>query len=94
MMKRFLSYAALAICACFGPSVFAMERPTTYLVHAFECASDLHAVSATRLELTLAQWRTGSEGTDDALSSNLRASSNHFVMSTVQPLPDHGIQPV
>lgn len=84
-MNRFLTYAALALCACFGSTVFAAERPVTYLVSAFECASDLYSVSATRLELTLAQWRTGSEGTDKALSSNLRASSNHFVMASAKP---------
>lgn len=92
MTRRLLSYFALAICACFGPSVFAMDRPFTYLATGIERMSDLHATSAARLELTLAQWRTGSEGTDKALSSNLRASSNHFVMSSVKPLPDDGIQ--
>ena len=92
MMKRFLTYAALAICACFGPSVFAMERPVTYLATSFDRIGDLHATSAARLELTLTQWRTGSEGTNEALSANLRASSNHFIMATVQPLPDDAIQ--
>lgn len=92
MIKRFLTYAALAICACFGPSVFALERPVSYLAASIDRMADLHATATTRLELTLAQWRTGSEGTDKALSSNLRASSNHFVMDTVQPLPADPVQ--
>ena len=88
MIKRFLSYAALAICACFGPSVFATERPTVYLAATFNDIGDLFATSAARLELTLAQWREGSEATDSTISSNLRASSNHFVMTSAKPAPD------
>jgi hypothetical protein len=83
MIKRFLCYAALAICACFGPSVYAMERPVSYLVSSMDRMSDMHLAATARLELTLAQWREGSEATDSTISSNLRASSNHFVMSSV-----------
>jgi hypothetical protein len=71
-------------CACFGPSTFAMERPVSYLTASLDRMGDMHLAATARLELTLAQWRTGSEGTDQALSSNLRASSNHFIMASVK----------
>ncbi|MNG05158.1 hypothetical protein D3C84_883330 [compost metagenome] len=41
-----------------------------------------------RLDLTLAMWRTGSQSGSDELKSNLRASSNHFVMTTFKASPD------
>ena len=41
-----------------------------------------------RLELTLAMWRTGSQTADESLASNLRASSNHFVMTSADPAPE------
>ena len=85
MIKRFLCYAALAICACFGPSVFAMERPVSYLAASLDRMADTYLTATARLELTLAQWREGSEASDSAISSNLRASSNHFVMASVKP---------
>jgi hypothetical protein len=93
MIKRFLSYAVLAICACFGPSVFAMERPVSYLSASLDRMADTYLTATARLELTLAQWREGSEATDSTISSSLRASSNHFIMATVEPLPGDGIQP-
>lgn len=92
MIKRFLSYAALALCACFGPSAFAMERPVSYLVDVLRAVPEMHEASATRLELTLAQWRQGSEVTDSTVSSNLRASSNHFIMASVKVPDEPGVE--
>jgi hypothetical protein len=91
MIKRFLCFAALAVCACFGPSAFALERPVSYLAAKFDQMPDTHLTATARLELTLAQWREGSEAGNDALSSNLRASSNHFIMASVNTPDEPGV---
>ena len=91
MMKRLLSYCALAICALFVSfPASAMERTVSYLAQTFEHVGDLHGASMARLELGLVSWRTGSETGSDSLKSNLRADSNHFVMVSATPagVPD------
>ncbi|WP_416425607.1 hypothetical protein RAM80_07570 [Pseudomonas sp. App30] len=98
MMMRYLKYCALALCACFGVSAYAdglrVERPAFTVARVLASIGDFYNASAARLELTLAQWRTGSESTDEALKSNLRASSNHFVMASAKPLPEnYGLVP-
>jgi len=98
MMMRYLKYCALALCACFGVSAFAgdlrAEQPAFTLARVLASIGDFYSTSAARLELTLAQWRTGGESTDEALKSNLRASSNHFVMASAKPLPEsYGLAP-
>ncbi|WP_397448150.1 hypothetical protein [Pseudomonas sp. NA-150] len=95
-MMRFFKYCAFALCACFDSSAFAgvFDRPAQAFTSVFQRIGDLADVSYTRMELTLAQWRTGSEPTDEALKSNLRASSNHFEMASAKPLPDsYGLTP-
>lgn len=92
MMMRYLKYCALALCACFGSSAFAgvltFDRPAGAVARTLAYVGELYGASAARLELTLAQWRTGSESSSEDLKSNLRASSNHFVMASAKPLPD------
>lgn len=91
MCKRFFSYVALALCACFGSSfASAMERPISYLASAFDSVGEMHSSAMARMELTLASWRTGSETGSDALKSNMRSESNHFVMVSAAPagVPD------
>lgn len=90
-MKRFMSYVALALCACFGSSfASAMDRPVSYIVSSLVDIGEMHASALVRMDLTLADWRTGSESTTDSLTSNMRAESNHFVLTSVTPtgVPD------
>lgn len=46
------------------------------------------SVAFKRLELTLTAWRTGSQSSEDGLKANMRASSNHFVMTSTKPEPE------
>lgn len=86
MIKRFITYAALALCACLGSSfAFASDRPVTYLASTLDHIGELQASAMTRLELTLASWRTG-EQVGETLASNMRAESNHFVMVSATPV--------
>jgi hypothetical protein len=91
MMKRLLTYCALACCALFATlPASAMERTATYLAQTFDRIGEMQSASMTRMELTIATWRTGSEAAADSLKSNLRADSNHFVMISTAPagVPD------
>ncbi|MGS0546544.1 hypothetical protein ACU8WE_28925 [Pseudomonas parakoreensis] len=93
MMKRMSAYLGLALAAClscFSLSAFAEPISSAYrtaYVSAYGL-SEPQGVAMQRLELTLAMWRTGSQATDESLASNLRASSNHFVMASAKPAPD------
>lgn len=89
-MKRMSAYLGLALAAClscFSLSAFAEPIASAYRT-AYVSAhglSEPQGVAMQRLELTLAMWRTGSQTTDESLASNLRASSNHFVMASSKP---------
>ena|SRR3990167_7478640 len=86
MIKRWASYLALAMCACFVSfPASAVERTVSYLAQTFDHVGEFHGAAMTRLELGLASWRTGSENTAD-LKSNLRAESNHFVQVSAAPV--------
>lgn len=86
-MKRLSVYLGLALAAClscFTSSAFAEPiasacRAAQYLT----ALAEPQGVAMQRLGLTLAMWRTGSDSSDEALASNLRASSNHFVMAAI-----------
>jgi hypothetical protein len=85
-MRRLTTYLGLAFAACLACfSMTAMAEPLRTFAHYMVAMDEPQGVSMKRLELTLAQWRTGSEGDDKALSANLRASSNHFVMTSTKP---------
>jgi hypothetical protein len=93
MMKRLTSYLGLALAAClscFSMSVFAEPIRTggNYAAHYLSALTEPQGVAMQRLELTLAMWRTGSQSGGEDLKSNLRASSNHFVMTSGKPSPD------
>jgi len=94
-MKRLSAYLGLALAAClscFSMSVFA--EPITSAYHAAFVASEPQGVALKRLDLTLAMWRTGSQSSDEGLKTNLRATSNHFVMTSAKPLPESdGLSP-
>ena len=89
-MKRMSAYLGLALAAClscFSLSAFAEPISSAYqTAHRMAFATgEPQGVAMQRLELTLAMWRTGSQTTDKSLASNLRASSNHFVMASAKP---------
>lgn len=86
MMKRVSMYLGLAFAACMACfSMGAMAEPLRAVSYHLTAFAEPQGVAMQRLELTLAMWRTGSQSSDESLASNLRASSNHFVMSTAKP---------
>lgn len=86
MMKRVTMYLGLALAACLSCfSLSALAEPVAYVYRSAVMLAELPSVGVKRLELTLAMWRTGSAATDESLKSNLRASSNHFVMTSAKP---------
>ncbi|MFL1495067.1 hypothetical protein [Pseudomonas antarctica] len=88
-MKRMSAYLGLALAACLSCfSLSAFAEPLAYAYRSAVMLAELPSVGVKRLELTLVMWRTGSQTTDESLASNLRVSSNHFVMDTAKPVPD------
>jgi hypothetical protein len=86
MMKRVSMYLGLAFAACMACfSMGAMAEPLRTVSYHLTAFAEPQGVAMQRLELTLAMWRPGSSGTEDSLKSNLRASSNHFVMTSAKP---------
>lgn len=89
MMKRLTMYLGLAFAAClpfFSANAFA--EPLRTLSYHLMAMTEPQGAAMQRLDLTLAMWRTGSQPEGQALKSNLRASSNHFVMTTFKVSPD------
>ncbi|WP_458373025.1 hypothetical protein [Pseudomonas laurylsulfatiphila] len=89
MMKRLTMYLGLAFAACLSCfSAGAFAEPIRSAAHYLTAVSEPQGVGMHRLDLTLAMWRTGSQSDGEGLKSNLRASSNHFVMTTSKASPD------
>ena len=89
MMKRITMYLGLAFGACLSCfSVTAMAEPLRTISYHLAALTEPQGVAMQRLELTLAMWRTGSQPDGQDLKSNLRASSNHFVMTSAKAVPD------
>ena len=89
MMKRITMYLGLAFAACLSCfSVTAMAEPLRTISYHLAALTEPQGVAMQRLELTLAMWRTGSQSDGRDLKSNLRASSNHFVMATTKTDPE------
>jgi hypothetical protein len=82
----YLGFALAACLSCFSMSVLA--EPVAYACRAAVALAELPGAGLKRLELTLAMWRTGGQSSDEGLKSNLRASSNHFVMNSAKAAPD------
>lgn len=92
-MKRLSAYLGMALAAClscFSLSAFAepIRTGSNYTAHYLSALAEPQGVAMQRLELTLAMWRTGSQSDDQGLKINLRATSNHFVMTSAKPLPE------
>lgn len=85
-MRKIAMYLGFALAACLSCfSLTALAQPVSYAFRSAVMLAELPSVGIKRLELTLAMWRTGSQTTDKSLASNLRASSNHFVMASAKP---------
>lgn len=88
MIKRFASYLCLALAACFSFSAMAVER----IEYAYAATYDIgqYGSTLTKHELTLSQWRQGSQPSSGTPASNLIALSNHFGLSSAAPfgVPD------
>lgn len=95
MMKRMTVYLCLALAACLSCfSLSALAEPVVSAYRVIAVMGESQGVALQRLELTLAMWRTERQLPDEDLKSNLRASSNHFVMTTAKPLADsYGLTP-
>ena len=85
-LTMYLGFALAACLSCFSMSVLA--EPVAYAYRTAVALAELPGAGLKRLELTLAMWRTGSQSNDEGIASNLRASSNHFVMASAKPSPD------
>lgn len=84
-MKRMSAYVCLALAACLSCfSLSAFAEPVAYAYRSAVMLAELPSVGMKRLELTLVMWRTGSQSNDEGIASNLRASSNHFVMASAK----------
>jgi len=84
MVKRLSACLGLALAACLSCfSMSALAEPLTRAYRVAYVMAEPQCVALQRMELTLAMWRTGSDTTDESLASNLRASSNHFVMAAI-----------
>ncbi|MEE3929660.1 hypothetical protein V2I84_05210 [Pseudomonas viridiflava] len=87
-LTMYLGFALAACLSCFSFAASALTEPSGHVYRAITKLAELPAVGVKRLELTLSMWRTGSQDEHDDLASNLRASSNHFVMVSAKPSPD------
>lgn len=84
-MKQMSAYLGLALAACLSCfSLSAFAEPVAYAYRTAVMLAELPSVGMKRLELTLVMWRTGSQSNDEGIASNLRASSNHFVMASAK----------
>lgn len=86
IMKRLTVYLGLALAAClscFSLSAAAESIGAYHVARSAFAMSEPHGVAMKRLELTLAQWRTGQSGHMIATRSDMRASSNGFVFDAL-----------
>ena len=88
-MRKIAMYLGFALAACLSCfSLTALAQPVAYAYRSAVALAELPGVGLKRLELTLAMWRTGSQSEGQDLKSNLRASSNHFVMTSAKAAHD------
>lgn len=89
MIKRLTMYLGMALAACMACfSMGAMAEPLRTVSYHLTAFAEPQGVAMQRLELTLAMWRTVSQSGSEDLKSNLRASSNHFVMTSANSDPE------
>lgn len=90
MIKRFASYIFMAFAMCIGSFAAHAEDRIAYVVSTGFGIVGSHAEDSAKHELTLSQWRTGSQPTNESIASNLIALSNHFGLASSAPfsVPD------
>lgn len=88
IMKRFLQYACLALCACLGTAFASTMDKPSYVLSSLKSIGEFHGASVARLDIALVHWRAGGEHVTSGIASNLRAEGNHFVMDSAKPQPD------
>lgn len=88
IIKRFMSYLGCALAAClFSGAALAVESITYMARTAADCGA--YGAHAAKHDLTLAQWRQGSqERAETQAASNLISLSNHFGMASAAPFGD------
>jgi hypothetical protein len=86
MIKRCLSFIGLALAMCLGSfGAYAAER-VDHVASFVLGDSQSFAAQSVKHDLTLAQWRTGSDTGSSHIKSNLIALSNHFGMTSAVPM--------
>lgn len=90
IIKRFMSYLGCALAACLLSGAAMAVESVTYLARSAVDSSSYSTYGAhtAKHELTLAQWRQGSQERVDSPASNLIALSNHFGMASAAPFGD------
>lgn len=88
MIKRCMVYLGMALAMCLGS--FAVQLCAWLGLATATVFDQSYAVQSVKHELTLAQWRTGSEPSNTLIASNLIAISNHYGLTSAAPfgVPD------
>lgn len=87
MTKRLVSYLGMALAMCLGSFAAHAVEQVSYVVAQVGDGSSYAAKSLTH-NLTLTQWRQGSQSGDSSPASNLISLSNHFGMASAAPFGD------
>ena len=85
MIKRCLSFICLGLIACLGSFATQASERAEYVV-AKAISYQSFGVAQAKHELTMTQWRQGSDTGSSHIKSNLIALSNHFGMTGAVPM--------
>lgn len=85
MIKRWASYLGMAIAMCLGSFTAHAAERIEYVVAA-SYSDGWHGVESVKHELTMMQWRQGSDTGASHIKSNLIALSNHFGLVGAVPM--------
>lgn len=90
MIKRCLIYLGMAFAICLGSLTAHAEDRVVYLTSLTFGDGGSYSAQSVKHELTLSQWRTGSQTGTESVASNLIALSNHFGLESAAPfgVPD------
>lgn len=88
MIKRCMVYLGMALAMCLGS--FAAQAAERVEYAAATVFDQSYAVQSVVHQLTMAQWRTGSEPSNTLIAYNLIAISNHYGLASAAPfgVPD------
>lgn len=85
MIKRWASYLGMALAMCLGSFTAHAAERIEYIVAA-SYSGGWHGVESVKHDLTMAQWRTGSDTGASHVASNLIALSNRFGLVGAVPM--------